>query len=60
MRFVRLKTIAASLAVSMSLAVADEAEQVTPVQPTLTWLTSLDEALEASKKSGKPILAGFR
>ena len=40
--------------------IADEHEQVVPVKPTLSWYSELDEALEASKKSGKPILLEFR
>lgn len=29
-------------------------------EPTLPWLTELDEALEKSRETGKPILAEFR
>jgi len=39
---------------------AEEREQLHPITPTLTWLNDMDEALAASKKSGKPILVEFR
>lgn len=31
-----------------------------PFEPTLPWITNLDDALVASQKSGKPILVEFR
>jgi len=40
--------------------IADDQEQVVPVKPTLSWHSKLDDALVASKKSGKPILLEFR
>jgi hypothetical protein len=39
---------------------ADEREEVQPMEPTLPWLSDMDEALEAAKKTGKPILLEFR
>lgn len=44
----------------ITAAVADEREVAQSIEPTLPWLDNLDEALEASKKSGKPILLEFR
>ncbi len=29
-------------------------------EPTFPWITDLDQALQQSKQSGKPILAEFR
>ncbi|MGK0190066.1 MAG: hypothetical protein ACI9R3_005886 [Verrucomicrobiales bacterium] len=42
------------------IAIAEERKEAPAVTPTLTWLSDMDEALAASKKSGKPILLEFR
>ncbi|MDG2399406.1 MAG: hypothetical protein P8M04_02425 [Akkermansiaceae bacterium] len=31
-----------------------------PFEPTFPWITDLDQALQQSKQTGKPILAEFR
>ncbi|MEM7385137.1 MAG: hypothetical protein AAF514_09355 [Verrucomicrobiota bacterium] len=38
----------------------DERPVVVPSKPTLDWYSELDEALAASRKSGKPVLLEFR
>lgn len=35
-------------------------EPAPPFEPTLPWLSDLDEALAESRESGKPILVEFR
>ena len=56
------KLLALSLLVAILHPAALRAEQkpAPPFEPTLPWMTDLDKALAAAKRSGKPILAEFR
>ena len=60
MRFSHLTILSVVLATLVPFAAADQIKDYKPVKPTLSWLNNLEDALEASKKSGKPILLEFR
>ena len=58
---IRHAVIALSLfALSHAQPLLAKQEPAPPFEPTLPWLSDFDEALAASKESGKPILLEFR
>jgi len=52
--------LATILTAALASVATAKQEPAPPFEPTLPWLTDLEEALAESKKTGKPILAEFR
>ena len=60
MRAIHQISVSLALVAAAVCSSAEQIEDYKPIEPTLSWLSELDEALKVSKETGKPILLEFR